>query len=149
MRVGGRLTRRDILPLAASSSRATFEECVVVPGRPATVDVYTVYDTLDIMQRCWAHTLRDAEDEARVVKKACMGRTDCRDARILLGRLRYLDHTAKAGPRGDWAAYDTYVRQALEVAEQYTAKFGQTLAKVAPDLFTFGLYDLGPTSNHS
>lgn len=135
--------------LSGSRSRATFEEHVMVPGRPATVDGYTVYDTLDIMQRCWEHILRDAEAEAQAVKKTGMERTDCRDARILLERLRYLYHTAKAGPRGDQTAYDTYVLQALEIAELYTTKFGQTLAKAAPNLFTFVLYDLEPTNNYS
>ena len=135
--------------LAASRSRATFEEHVMVPGRPATVDGYTVYDKLDVVQRCRAHILRDAEAEARAVKKAGMERTDCRDARILLERLRYLYHTAKAGPRGNRAVYDTYVRQALEIAGLYATKFGQTLAKAAPDLFTFVLYKLEPTNNHS
>ena len=78
-----------------------------------------------------------------------MEQTDCCDARILLERLRYLYHTAKVGPRGDRAIYDTYVRQALEIAEQYATKFSQTLAKAAPDLFTFVLYNLEPTNNHS
>ena len=135
--------------LSGSRSRATFEEHVMVPGRPATVDGYAAYDKLDVRRRCWAHILRDAEAEARAAKKAGVERTDCRDARTLLERLRYLYHIAKAGPRGDRAAYDTYVRRAPEIAEQYTTKFGQTLAKAAPNLFTFVLYDLEPTNNHS
>ena len=83
--------------LSGSRSRATFEEHVMVPGRPATVDGYAVYDTLEVMQRCWAHILRDAEAEARAAKRAGGERTDCRDARILLERLKYLYHVAKAG----------------------------------------------------
>ena len=75
----------------------------MIPGRPATVDGYTIYDTLDTIQRCWAHILRDAE--ARAVKKIGMEQTDCRDARILPERLKYLYHTAKAGQRGDRAIY--------------------------------------------
>ena len=78
-----------------------------------------------------------------------MERADCRDARILLERLKCLYHIAKAGPRGDRIVYDTYVRQALDIAERYTAKFGQTLAKAAPDLSALALYDLEPTNNHS
>ena len=135
--------------LAASRSRATFEEHVMVPGRPGTVDGYVVYDVLDIKQRCWAHILRDADAEARAVEKAGMEMTDCRDARILADRLRYLFHIAKAGPRGDQDVHDTYVRQALEISGQYATKFGEKLAKAAPDLFTFMLYDLEPTNNHS
>ena len=46
--------------LAASRFRATFEEHVMVPGKPATVDGYAVYGSLDVTQRCWVHTLRDA-----------------------------------------------------------------------------------------
>ena len=61
---------------------------------------------------------------------------------------RHLYHTAKADSRGGRAAYDTYVWQALEIAEQYTTKFDQTLAKAAPNLFMFVLYDLDPTNNH-
>ena len=135
--------------LAASRSRATFEEHVMVPGRPATVDGYAVYDTLDVMQRCWAHILRDAEAEARAAKKAGAERTDCRDARVLLERLRHLYHAAKAAPRGEHRIYEMYVRQATDIAEQYTTKFGETLARAAPNLFTFMLYDLEPTNNHS
>ena len=91
-------------------------------------------------QRCWAHILRDAAAEARAVGKAGMKLTDCR---VLLKRLKYL---TKKGPRGD---HTTHVGQALEISKQYTAKFAQTLAKAAPDLFTFILYDLEPTNNHS
>ena len=36
-----------------------------------------------------------------------------------------------------------------KIAGQYTTKFGQTLAKAAPNLFTFVLYDIEPTNNHS
>lgn len=117
------------------------------PGRPATVDGYTVYDTLDTIRWYRAHILRDAE--ARAVEKAGMERTDCRDARILLERLKYLYRAAKAGPRGDRVVYDTYVRQAREIAELYVTKFGQTPARAAPDLFTFVPYELEPANNHS
>ena len=62
--------------LAAFHSRAAFEEHVMVPGRPATIDGYAIYDTLDITQRCWTHILRDAEAEARAVTKASMETVD-------------------------------------------------------------------------
>ena len=55
--------------------------------------------------------------------------TDCRDARMLLERLKYLCHTK--GPRGD---HTTHVGQALVISEQYTTKFSQTQAKAAPDM---------------
>ena len=102
--------------LAASRSRATFEEHVMVPGRPATVDRYAVYRSLDVTQRCWAHILRDTTAESRAVEKAGMELTDSRNARILLERLKYL---TKKGPRGD---HTTHVGQALEISKQYTTK---------------------------
>ena len=70
----------------------------MVPGRPATVDGCTVYDTLDVMQRCWAHIPRDAEAEARAAKRAGVERTDCRDARILLKRVAAPVPHRKGGP---------------------------------------------------
>ena len=72
--------------LAASRSRATFEEHVMVPGRLATVDV------MDVTQRCWAHILRDAAAEVRAVEKASMELADCR---VLLERLKYLTEPAR------------------------------------------------------
>ena len=73
--------------LAASRSRAMFEEHVMVPGRPVTVDGYTVYDTPDIMQRCWARILREAKAQTWATERVGVGQTDCRDARILLERV--------------------------------------------------------------
>ena len=87
--------------------------------------------------------MRDAAAEARAVEKAGMELTYCR---VLLEHLKCLYRTAKKCPRVDHA---TYVRQALEISKQHTTKFAQTLAKAAPDLFTFILYDLEPTNNHS
>ena len=98
---------------------------------------------MDVTRRCWAHILRDAAAEAWAVEKAGMELTYCR---VLLEHLKCLYRTAKKCPRGDHA---TYVRQALEISRQHTTKFAQTLAKAAPDLFTFILYDLEPTNNHS
>jgi len=48
------------------------------------------------------------------------------------------------GPGHIW-----HVRQAPEMAERYAAKFGQTPAKAAPDLFTFVPYRMEPASNRS
>ena len=78
--------------LAASRSRTTFGEHVMVPDRFATVYGYAVYESLDVTQRCWAHILRDAAAEARAVGKTGMELTDCR---VLLERLKYL---YKEGP---------------------------------------------------
>ena len=77
-----------------------------------------------------------------------MERTDCRDARILLESLKYMCHTAKAGPSVNWAVYNAYVWQALEVAKAYAAKFGQTLTRAPPGMFMLVLDDLEHATNH-
>ena len=109
--------------------------------RKVVADGYTVYAIyFKILQRCWAHILRDAE------KAYLRSRRGSRRAyRALYRRLLGIFHDAKriAGETADSGGAGTDVcfameRRVMELVALYGShKFGTTLANAAPHLFTF------------
>lgn len=111
---------------------------------PITVDGYSPYESrFNILQRCWAHILRDAKD-------VC---SNGRQNHSLYVRLKDIYHYAKIlepDPRNQ-KQHETMVEQTVQVACEYDSlkcKFGRTLSNAAPNLFTFLLYPgMEPTNN--
>ena len=120
--------------------------------RKVVADGYTVYAAyFKILQRCWAHILRDAE------KAYLRSRGGSRRAyRALYRRLLGIFHNAKriAGETADSGGAGADARLAMErrvaelVALYGSHKFGTTLANAAPHLFTFLRHPGMPPSNN-
>ena len=118
---------------------------------PVTVDGYVAYPgRFMIIQRCWAHILREAEDLAMAADKGSLEEE-------LHQRLRGIFHAAKrtaadtAGSGG--ADTDTCMdlkMQVLAVASLYgKLPFAGTLRNAAPNLFTFLRYPGMPPTNNA
>ena len=118
---------------------------------PVTVDGYVAYPgRFMIIQRCWAHILREAEDLAMAADKGSLEEE-------LHQRLRGIFHAAKqiaadtAGSGG--ADADTCMdlkMQVLAVASLYGKRpFVGTLRNAAPNLFTFLRYPGMPPTNNA
>ena len=90
--------------LAASRSRTTFEEHVMVPGRPATVDMYGCYTAV-------------LGPHITGCRSRGLGR---REGRYGTDRLPRADGAPEMPERRTRARY---VRQALEISKQYTTKY--------------------------
>ena len=119
---------------------------------PVTTDGYSPYLTyFKILQRCWAHILRDAEaayvhadkgDRARYLELY----------RKLLGIFRDAKRTAArtAGMGGaDEATCLEFEGRVMDVVSAYgDHKFATTLAGAAPNLFTFLRYPGMPPTNN-
>ena len=118
---------------------------------PVTVDGYVAYPgRFMIIQRCWAHILREAEDLAMAADKGSLEEE-------LHQRLRGIFHAAKrtaAGTAGSGGAdTDTCMdlkMQVLAVASLYgKLPFAGTLRNAAPNLFTFLRYPGMPPTNNA
>ena len=123
--------------------------------KPVTTDGYSPYLTyFKILQRCWAHILRGAE--AAYVRAPKGPRQDY--YRSLYDRLLDIFRDAKkaaraAEPSGgaDHQTCLAFERRVLEVAASYgdDHDFAGTLAKAAPNLFTFLRYPGMPPTNNA
>ena len=134
-------TAVHILALPTRSGAVLPTHFKEILDKKVVADGYTVYATyFKILQRCWAHILRDAE------KAYLRSRRGSRRAyRALYRRLLGIFHDAKriAGETADSGGAGTDACLAMErrvtelVALYGSHKFGTTLANATPHLFTF------------
>ena len=111
---------------------------------PVTVDGYAPYKSrFEVLQRCWAHVLREA-------------RHLCEADRRLHGlyvRLKeiYREAREQDPDPGGGGLHDRMVAEVSRIADEYSRaghRFGVTLGRAAPDLFTFLLHPgMEPTNN--
>lgn len=109
---------------------------------PITVDGYAGYSAFEIIQRCWAHILRDSEYETIYFDPKMM---------LLYDRLLLVYHDAKKMQRPVSDA-DIGILQArcYAIADAYGNKYGEKLRRAVPNLFTFLKYPgMEPTNNDS
>ena len=112
----------------------------------ATVDGKTTYAPgFPILQRCWAHILREARAEAG----------NSLELHKLYVRLKELYYRAKMPEPdpGNRGLYDALADEAQQIANEYASagcRFGVTLDRAVPNLFTFLLHPgMEPTNNWS
>jgi len=121
----------------------------------AIVDGWRSYGYFKLIQRCWAHPLREAETLSLRLKKG-RGREE---AEYLLSSLRRLLHETRSELRGhpppNRVLHDRQLRKLRYIlSKRYSdvdvAKFVSKLRTAARDLFTFTLYPrVEPTNNHA
>jgi len=120
----------------------------------ATVDGWKSYRYFLVLQRCWAHPLREAEILALRTK----GRGK-EEAEYLLSSLRAIFHETKSGlkehpPPNRSLHYRMLRRLRALLSKEYTdadvLKLVSKLREASMDLFTFTLYrGVEPTNNHA
>lgn len=120
----------------------------------ATVDGWKSYRYFSLLQRCWAHLLREAEVLSLRLKGG--GREE---AEHLLSSLRRVFHETKSElrehPPPDRTLHDRQLRKLRYIlSKRYVdadvVKFVSKLETAARDLFTFTLFrGVEPTNNHA
>jgi transposase len=118
----------------------------------ATVDGWKPYRYFSLIQRCWAHVLREAE----VLSLRARGREE---AGALLSSLRAIFHETKSGleehpPPNKSLHYRMLRRLRALLSREYmdadVLKFVSKVKDASRDLFTFTLYrGVEPTNNHA
>jgi len=134
-----------LIELAESRAKKVLIEQFGDLDIPTTADGYPGYNLCLILQRCWAHILRDA----------LYLLYDSRFTHVAYKDLLLIYHRALMYAKeddGDPSAHiQDLTKEVLELAEMYTEngyKFGTKLANAADNLFTFLEYpDLHPTNN--
>ena len=96
------------------------------------VDGYSGYKHLELIQRCWAHILRESEYAAR----------DNRQAHTFHQMLQLLFHDAKLldpgqDRRGDIRRLESRALAIADMFEPVDSRFATKLRNAVPDLFTF------------
>ncbi len=142
-----------LIVVAGTRGQAVIDEFCPYTDIPITVDGYSAYNIFLILQRCWAHILRDAEDAA------CDELT-----RMLLRILQEIFHEAKElqklyhgsrwpPPRIPDVRLHRLEQRCRMVAWMYThlgIRFGTTLTRALDNLLTFVKYPgMEPTNNES
>jgi len=120
----------------------------------AIVDGWKSYRYFPILQRCWAHPLREAE----ILTLRCKGKGR-EEAEYLLSSLRRLFHETKKELKGDpppnRKLYDWQLRKLRYIlSKKYSnadvVKFVSKLKSASRDLFTFTLHRrVDPTNSHA
>ena len=141
-----------ILALPGRSGNDILPFVMELLDKPVTVDGYSVYlHMFKILQRCWAHILRDAED-------VCISHRDIPYYRELYRSLRMIFHRAKevaartaAAGGADMTTCRQFADEVRRLAARYgNLKFAGTLHSAADNLFTFLRYPgMPPTNNGS
>ena len=141
-----------ILALPGRSGNDILPFVMELLDKPVTVDGYSVYLRMfKILQRCWAHILRDAED-------VCISHRDIPYYRELYRSLRMIFHRAKevaartaAAGGADMTTCRQFADEVRRLAARYgNLKFAGTLHAAADNLFTFLRYPgMPPTNNGS
>ena len=133
-----------LVKVAGGRGGAVLDCCFPYGHIPVTVDGYSQYESrFPVMQRCWAHVLRDARDLCGAGRRH----------HDLYVRLKDVFHRAKLlEPDPDnRKQYEVMVEQTAQIADKYSALglgFGRTLDHAAPNLFTFLLHPgMEPTNN--
>ena len=118
----------------------------------ATVDGWKPYRFFRLIQRCWAHVLREAE-------VLSLRASDREEARRLLLSLRRIFHETKSEleehPPPNRQLHDRMLRRLRYLlSKRYTdadvMRFVSKLREASKDLFTFALYrGVQPTNNHA
>ena len=121
----------------------------------ATVDGWKSYRYFQLLQRCWAHPLREAE----ILALRANGRGGKEEAEYLLSSLRSLFHETKEElkehPPPNRKLHDKSLRKLRYLlSKKYTdadvLEFVSKLKSASKDLFTFTLYrGVEPTNNHA
>ncbi len=121
----------------------------------ATVDGWKSYRYFQLLQRCWAHPLREAE----ILSLRADGRGGKEEAEYLLSSLRSLFHETKEelkeDPPPNRKLHDKSLRKLRALlSKKYTDAdvlgFVSKLKSASKDLFTFTLYrGVEPTNNHA
>ncbi len=123
-----------------------------VLDKPVVVDGYAVYPNLfRIIQRCWAHILRDAEDVCIRDKKNPLYKELYHKLNVIFRKAkRIAKDTAKSGG-ADMHTCNVLADEIRELAAGYgNVQFAGTLASAADNLFTFLRYSgMPPTNNNS
>ena len=118
---------------------------------PVTVDGYAAYPgRFMIIQRCWAHILREAEDLAMAAGKGSLEEELHRGLRgIFHAAKRTAADTADSGGADAGTCMDLKM-QVLAMASSYGKHpFAGTLRNAAPNLFTFLRYPGMPPTNNA
>ncbi len=120
----------------------------------ATVDGWKSYGFFEIIQRCWAHVLREAETLA--LRAEGRGKEE---AEALLSSLRAIFHETKSElkehpPPNKSLHYRMLRRLRALLSKEYTdadvLKFVSKVREASMDLFTFTLHPgVEPTNNHA
>lgn len=124
-------------------------------GGVATVDGWKSYRYFRLLQRCWAHPLREAEILALRTK----GGKGKEEAEYLLSSLRRVFHETRdelrEHPPPNRMLHDVQLRRLRYIlskryADADVVKFVSKLKSASRDLFTFTLYPgVEPTNNHA
>jgi transposase len=121
----------------------------------ATVDGWKSYRYFSLLQRCWAHPLREAE--ILFLRTKGRGREE---AEYLLSSLRSLFHETKSelkeDPPPNRKLHDSQLRKLRYILSKKrymdadVLKFVSKLKSASKDLFTFTLYrGVNPTNSHA
>jgi transposase len=120
----------------------------------AIVDGWKSYRYFHVLQRCWAHPLREAE----ILTLRCKGKGG-EEAEYLLSSLRRLFHETKEElkeePPPNQMLHDRQLRKlsyilSKKYSEADVMKFVSKLKSASRDLFTFTLYcHVDPTNSHA
>ena len=144
-------TDRDttLVKVADSRGAAVLHEHFPMFHRPLTADGYQVYAAFEILQRCWAHILRESEHYVLALKKRTgVSQTDCRDAEALHAKLQLIYHQAKKIGFATVEQCKVLIQRVKDVAQEYPEKLANKISAAAPKLFTFLLYPgMEPTNN--
>ena len=146
--------RYAFVQVAMSRGADVLERCFPKFRGVATVDGWKSYRYFSLLQRCWAHPLREAEILSLRLKGG--GREE---AEHLLSSLRRVFHETKSEirehPPPNRTLHDRQLRKLRYIlskryADADVVKFVSKLETAARDLFTFTLFrGVEPTNNHA
>ena len=141
-----------VVKAAASRAAAVLQEHFPMFHRPLTADGYSPYTIhFAILQRCWAHILRESDRHVRATKKRTgVSETDYRDTEARHARLQLVYHQAKETASAAPAQCKTFVQRTVQIALTYPEKLSNKIVSAAPFLFTFLLHPgMEPTNNRT
>ena len=146
---------KDMVLYHVSTTRAALVLDALIQdySKPITCDGYSGYSKFEILQRCWAHMLRESKDVKRIHDKKYPGLA------VLHDNLTALFHNAKHRQRKDNNApiidteqIENNVQAIASRYRQYDIgdAFATKLENAIPHLFTFVNYPgMDPTNNES
>ena len=139
----------DVILIEARTTRAALVMDDLAPyyDTPITCDGYAGYNMFKIIQRCWAHLLREAEPRG-----PGMPEIEALDRSLndLYSRAEGMQRKSEEDPEVDTGPMEAEAEAIASEYERRGLKFGGKLRRAIPKLFTFvNIPDMDGTNNES